>query len=89
MRIVGLAGAVGGIGCDAEIGLDHSLRPGRRTEIAADLCERLTKGVATALDRPRGAAVNVFFALAGSPTYQCHACDRSMRAREKRQNASW
>jgi hypothetical protein len=79
MRTVGLARAVGRIGYDAEIGLDHSLRPGRRTEIAADLSARLMKGAATALDRPHDAAVNVFFALAAPPTYQCRACNRSMR----------
>ncbi len=42
MRIVCFARAVGGIKCDAELGLDHHCDPAGET--AADLCDHLNLG---------------------------------------------
>ena len=68
MRIIRFPRALGGINHDAELGFDHVhlLDPSSRARPAPAMT-----AIVTGLDRPRGRAVNVFFALRALRTYQC------------------
>ena len=63
MGIIGLARAVDAIKCDAEIGLDHVHANLRLASRPTPLANGVTRRLRTGLDRPRAAAVNVFFAF--------------------------
>src|SRR5262249_53759748 len=81
MGIVGLARAVGGMKCDAEIGLDWGYDRAGEAPVPPIYGSGLTQAAASGLDRPRDARVNVFFALTRCPTYQCRAVAGSKRQR--------
>jgi chorismate mutase len=74
--MIGLVGTVGGIKFGTEIGLDHIHNPAGKAVNRPIVRPARAKAAATGLDRPRGAAVNVFFAFACPAPYQWRAFSR-------------
>src|SRR5262249_18048876 len=78
MGIVGFARPVGGIERNGEIGLDHLYNPAAVIPLFFR-CDRPTpQAAARRLDRPRDAAVNVFFAFSGRPEHNTPRASRDL-----------